>query len=103
MEENNEDDKNEESLSNDEETVLPKIENFFLLKGKVMLVDTDKIIYRIKKCKVYMEFVNDNKDKFKSKEDLFNAYLQSNTDNNSKENTSPTKKSKSNLKFHRGQ
>jgi len=43
-----------------------------------MLVDTDKNIYLLKKCKEYIKFCEVNSEKYDSKEDLFNAFLENN-------------------------
>ncbi len=62
-------DKNENTCS-----ILQNIENFFVLNEKVYLVDTDKNLYHLKKCKKYEKFTEENN--FKNKEENLMAYLE---------------------------
>jgi hypothetical protein len=61
-------DKNDNTCS-----ILQNIENFFVVNDKVYLVDTEKNLYHLKKCKKYEKFTNENK--FKNKEENLMAYL----------------------------
>lgn len=54
--------------------VLPNIENFFVLNEKVLLVDSEKSLWHLTKCKKYEEFTA--KNNYASKEENFNAFLE---------------------------
>jgi hypothetical protein len=56
--------------------VLPNIENFFVLNEKVLLVDSEKCLWHLKKCKKYEDFTLNNKHIYSNKEDNFNAFLE---------------------------
>ena len=56
---------------------LPNIENFFLQKDKVFLVDCDKNVWHLKKCKRFENIQNKfNKNENFNKEEILNEFLE---------------------------
>jgi hypothetical protein len=86
---NNLNDSNTNNIMN-----IPNIEQFFTFNGKISLVDSDKNLWHLTKCKKYDKFVTNNINSG-SKEDILYAFLEyyqnlpknkvnSNTNTNSK-------------------
>ncbi len=55
---------------------LPNIEQFFVYKNKFSLVDSDKNLWHLKKCKKFQNFTKTNQGKFQSKEENLMAFLE---------------------------
>jgi hypothetical protein len=55
-------------------SILQNMENFIVVDGKIILVDNDKNLYHLKKCKKYSNFIKEKG--FTNKEDAFNAYIE---------------------------
>ena len=76
---------NENDMSN-----IPPIDYFFKLNGKIILVDTDKNLWHLKRCKEYDTFSKENKNKYNTKEEMFDAFIdyyqQIDAQNNNQEN-----------------
>lgn len=63
-------------FNNSNTNFLPNIENFFLFNDKVMLVDSEKCLWHLRKCKKYEEFALRNPGKCQTKEEILNAFLE---------------------------
>ncbi len=55
---------------------LPNIEQFFVFKNKFSLVDSDKNLWHLKKCKKFQNFTVANQSKFQSKDENLMAFLE---------------------------
>lgn len=55
---------------------LPNIEQFFVFKNKISLVDSEKNLWHLKKCKKFEEFTKKNAHSYKNKEDNLFAFLE---------------------------
>lgn len=63
-------------FNNSNTNFLPNIENFFMFNDKVMLVDSEKNLWHLRKCKKYEEFASRNPGKCQSKEEILNSFLE---------------------------
>jgi hypothetical protein len=61
---------------NNNNGILPNIENFFVINNKVMLVDNEKNLYHLKKCNKFQEYIKINPNKYETKEEIFNGFLE---------------------------
>ena len=61
-------------LNNNEN--LPNIEQFFVFNNKFTLVDSDKNLWHLKKCKKYEEFTKTNLKNYNNKEENLFAFLE---------------------------
>lgn len=62
---------NEANMSN-----LPPIDYFFKLNGKIILVDTDKNLWHLKKCREYDEYKKKWGNSYQTKDELFDAFIE---------------------------
>lgn len=62
---------------NDRST-LPPIDYFFKLNGKIILVDTDKKLWHLKKCREYENFCNTYRNNYETADQLFDAFIEFN-------------------------
>ena len=54
---------------------LPNIEQYFILNNKFQLVDSDRNLWHMKKCRKFQEFKDKNKSIYKSSEDILKAFV----------------------------
>ena len=54
---------------------LPNIEQYFILNNKFQLVDSDRNLWHMKKCRKFQEFKEKNKSIYKSSEDILKAFV----------------------------
>ena len=54
---------------------LPSIEQYFILNNKFQLVDSDRNLWHMKKCRKFQEFKDKNKSIYKSSEDILKAFV----------------------------
>ncbi len=62
---------NEADISN-----IPPIDYFFKLKNKIILVDINKDLWHLKKCSEYEEYKKNNENKYSSKEECFENFIE---------------------------
>lgn len=70
-----------EEVAGDEDndrSTLPPIDYFFKLNGKIILVDTDKKLWHLKKCREYENFCNTYRNSYENADQLFDAFIEFN-------------------------
>ena len=65
---------------------LPNIEQYFILNNKFQLVDSDRNLWHMKKCRKFQEFKEKNKSIYKSSEDILKAFVDTYENKSDEEN-----------------
>jgi hypothetical protein len=55
-------------------SVLQHMENFIVIDNKIIIVDNEKNLYHLKRCKKYEQFIKENG--YTSNEEAFTAYIE---------------------------
>ena len=75
---------------------LPNIEQYFILNNKFQLVDSDRNLWHMKKCRKFQEFKEKNKSIYKSSEDILKAFVDTYENKSDEENEEEENKNNNN-------
>jgi hypothetical protein len=75
---------------------LPNIEQYFILNNKFQLVDSDRNLWHMKKCRKFQEFKEKNKSIYKSSEDILKAFVDTYENKSDEENEEEDNKNNNN-------
>lgn len=63
--------------STEDEMKIPPLQNIFIHNKKFLVLDHEKYVWHLKKCRKYQKFVEINNEKFNgNKVEIFNAYFE---------------------------